>query len=333
MRFVVVGYGSIGARHLKNLRTLFPDAQIALLRRPVSAPRHIMGVDHVFTDMTQAINYAPDAAVIACPAPWHMPTAIRLARAGVHLFIEKPIAMDCSSARALIAECNSRSLVISVGYDLRFDPMLVKFRDLINAGAIGDVYSVRIEVGQYLPDWRPNTDYRQGVSAKAELGGGVLLELSHEFDYLQWIFGVPTRVMSLGGRSGQLDIDVEDIAEIIIEYGQTGPWASIHLDMLQQKPYRQCRVVGTLGSIVWDGIARRVELSESKYSAPLVLQNEAEANGNMAYLAELKNFVSSIKGQEVPACNGEDAIKALAIALAARQSMEIGRAVSFSEMD
>lgn len=326
-RFLVVGIGSIGARHLRNLRALFPDAQIAVLRREASAPGLVAGADHVFRELDQAIAFAPDAAVIAGPAPWHVPVAISLAQAGVHLFIEKPIAIDCESACTLVEMCRAHALVLAVGYDLRFDPVLAEFRNLVQTGVVGDVYSVRSEVGQYLPDWRPGTDYRQGVSARAELGGGVLLELSHEFDYLQWIFGMPTRVMALGGRSGQLEIDVEDIAEVLLDYGSNGPWVSVHLDMLQRQPIRRCRVVGTRGTIVWDGVAGHIELAVGGGALSKCFKRDALSNGNQAYLDEIKNFVASMEGQEVPKCPGEDAVKALSLALAGRQSIAQGSAV------
>lgn len=330
MRFVIVGLGSIGARHLRNLRILYPNAQIAVLRRAVSAPVPVDGSDYVFRDLAEVIAFAPVAAFIAGPAPWHMTVATRLANAGVHLFIEKPIAIDLASARVLLSLCRKRGLALAVGYVMRFDPLLTKFRELVRSGAVGHAYSVRIEVGQYLPDWRPGTDYRQGVSARSELGGGVLLELSHEFDYLQWIFGMPKRVMAMGGHSGQLEIDVYDIAEVILDYGEKGPWVSIHLDMLQRQPVRRCKVVGSRGKVCWDGIAGAVDLSFEVGNLPQRFEKDALANLNQLYMAEIKNFLAIIQDGAVPACSGEEAVLALTLALAANQSIEQGCAVLVS---
>ena len=101
----------------------------------------------------------------------------------------------------LLGTVRARGVICQVGYNLRYLPSLSRFRDLINEGLVGGPLSVRCEIGQYLPNWRPDTDYRTGVTARSDLGGGVLLELSHEIDYLRWIFGEVEWVSSWVGMS------------------------------------------------------------------------------------------------------------------------------------
>ena len=99
--------------------------------------------------------------------------------------------------------------VLAIGYNLRFLSSLQKFKSILDDKIIGDVWSVRSEVGQFLPSWRPNSDYRKGVSAQYALGGGVLLELSHDIDYLRWIFGEVAWVQAVLAQQSDLEIDVE----------------------------------------------------------------------------------------------------------------------------
>ena len=114
-----------------------------------------------------------------------------------------------------------------VGYVLRFLPALHAIRQHLTDGLLGQVHTARVEVGQYLPDWRPGSDYRQGVSGQDKLGGGALLELSHEIDYATWLFGWPQSLQCSRARLSPLEIDVEDSAHVLLEY--PGKRISLHM--------------------------------------------------------------------------------------------------------
>lgn len=322
-RILIVSLGSIGVRHLHNLRRLLPDARIAVLRRPEAEADEAIaaGADEVLYSLQDALAFAPHAGIVASPAPFHVEVAEALARAGVPLLIEKPLSDEPAPAAALVSLCRESSVMLAVGYNLRFLPSLRAVREQIGQGAIGDVFSVRAEVGQYLPDWRRGTDYRQGVTAQAQLGGGVLLELSHEIDYLLWMFGMPSRVTAVGGRSGQLDIDVEDIVELTMQYEQPWRLLSVHLDMLQRRPYRRCRMTGTQGSIEWDALADVVCLHRLQEEVPRLLQGVTLTDKNDMYVDELRDFLASVATGSVPACTGDDGLYVLAVIDAARRSL------------
>lgn len=325
-RVLLVGLGSIGSRHLHNLRYLCPGARIAVLRRPGADAdeARAAGADEVMHSLQDALAFAPDAGIVASPAPYHVEVAYTLALAGIPLLIEKPLAEELASAAALVCLCCENSVTLAVGYNLRFLPSLRSVREQIAKGAIGEVFSVRAEVGQYLPDWRRGTDYRQGVTARAQLGGGVLLELSHEIDYLLWMFGMPSKVTAVGGRSGQLDIDVEDIVELTMQYKQPWRLVSVHLDMLQRRPYRRCRMAGTQGSIEWDALADAVHLDSLQEKAPRMLLGVTLTDKNDMYIDELRNFFSATAACTAPACTGEDGLRVLAVIDAARRSLAEG---------
>ena len=187
-RILIVGLGSAGTRHLRLARELFPDSQIKVLQHRTQSTIPQFS-DGCFLTMVEAIQFAPQIAIIANPSTFHVNVAQELAQAEIHLLIEKPLSSSLEGVARLIETCKDRKSILMIGYNLRFSPSLQHFRKLLGEGIISSLLSVRCEVGQYLPSWRPESDYRQGVSAKKELGGGALLELSHEIDYIQWIFG------------------------------------------------------------------------------------------------------------------------------------------------
>lgn len=324
MRYLIISLGSIGRRHLRNLRVLLPNAHIAVLRQHTTVENGAVpeGADQQFTTLEQALAFKPDAAIIASPATAHLGTALSLARAGIHLLIEKPLADKPEGLDTLVAHCKKHALVLMTGYNLRFSPSLREARRLLESGAIGHVLGVRAEVGQYLPNWRPGSDYRQTVSAQRALGGGALLELSHEFDYLYWLFGTPTRVTARGSHYSRLEIDVEDMVEVILEYQSPARLISIHLDLVQHAPMRHCRFIGETGTLLWDGLTDRIECYKTETGKWETFDQFTCPDRNQTYLDELEHFFRCIEHGETPLADGSQGHDVLAIVHAARTSLE-----------
>jgi len=330
-RFVVVGTGSIGRRHIANLRRLEPKADITAVKlsAPVDGLERPNGADRMVGSLAEAAALKPNAAIIAGPATMHVAEAAALAEAGCHLLVEKPIAAQVEGVQPLIELCRSRGLVLMVGYCLRFLPALAALRAQVLDGAVGRVLSVRAEVGQYLPDWRADTDYRCCVSAQSRLGGGALLELSHEFDYVRWLLGEPEWVSATTGRVSDLDIDVEDSAEVILGFpgrdGRAGPRATLLLDMVQRAPVRVCKVVGSTGTAIMDGIAGTLRLFRASGPGWEDIAVPTMADRNELYLTELRHFLNCTRTGAQPMVDGADALKTLAVTQAARVAAAEGR--------
>ena len=143
----------------------------------------------ISSSVNEALSFAPELAIIANPSPFHCSIADKLCVIGCKLLIEKPLSSCFAEAISFVAAAKKYSGDCQVAYNLRHLSSLQSFRKSIRDNVIGNVLSVRSSVGQYLPEWRKNTDYRKGVSAQQHLGGGVLLELSHEIDYINfWNF-------------------------------------------------------------------------------------------------------------------------------------------------
>jgi predicted dehydrogenase len=326
-RVLIVGLGSIGARHARVARLVCPGVHIVALRhRATDDSREV--VDAQVTTVEAALATRPQAAVIASPATHHIGVALALARAGVPLLVEKPLAADTDGVTELITTCAERGVPLLVGYNLRYLPSLQRFHADVRAGRVGRVLSVRAEVGQYLPSWRPGQDYRQSVSARQALGGGVLLELSHELDYLRWLCGDVVWVSAIVVRQSDLEIDVEDTAHLTLGFAPDDAGrsvvASVSLDFIRHDTTRQCTVIGAEGSLRWTAATGRVEWFGRGASAWQTVSEEASER-DATYLAEWREFVACINSSRSPQVTGEDGRAVLEVIAAARRSAASGR--------
>lgn len=325
-RILIVGLGSIGKRHLRLARELIPNADIRVLRHQATneVPEYSSGC---FSSIEEAVAFAPQIAVIASPAPFHIATAQALAEVGVHLLIEKPLSASLSGVMQLLETCQNQSVVLLTGYNLRFLPSLQRYRDLLGEGVVGKVLSVRCEIGQYLPSWRLDSDYRQGVSARHELGGGVLLELSHELDYLRWIFGEVDWVKASLSRQSMLEIDVEDTAHLTLGFASALDGyqliGAVNLDFVRHDTTRLCTAIGEKGSLRWNGLTGEVLFyGAGKKEWELMFSHQHHRDDS--YMAEWKNFIECVNTHKIPLITGEDGLKVLQIIEAARYSAKSG---------
>ena len=316
----IVGFGSAGARALEVLRELRPDADFLVLSRSQSA-----GLNGVTTNsFDDLLTFAPDAVVLAGPATTRQDVLSHLGDLEVPFFIEKPLGHSLSEAIAVVDLLGPAVEQSQLGYNLRFSESLIAFREIVRAGRVGRVLRFSAETGQYLPDWRPGKDYRESVSARANLGGGVLLELSHEIDYLRWIFGEWDWVSAWVGRTSSLEIDVEDTALVTI--GVRGEESvgqlvgQLSLDFARRDKTRTVTAVCENGTIRWDGIAGTVDLydpSESRW-ANLVTDSASPSS----YEAQWASFLSVVEHQTRPLVGIKDGVEVLRALEAIRQSQE-----------
>ena len=329
MKILVVGFGSIARRHIHNLRSIDTTLQIGVWRQRSESTD--LGefsplIGNVFYGEEDVCAWEPEAAFITNPAPMHIEAGLFLARNGSHLFIEKPLSDTLEGVDELLALCRQRNLVLLVGYVFRFCNSLQVMRRALKEGRIGRPLSIRAEVGQYLPDWRPDSDYRQTVSARRDLGGGAVLELSHELDYVRWLLGEVKSVSAHLARTSDLEIDVEDTAEITLQFANKAV-GSIHLDLVQRAATRVCRVVGTEGTLTWDGLSNRVQIFSATSNVWEDLLQSNTTDRNDMYKMELRHFIDCVLGKAEPMVNGQDGKRVLEIALAAKQSSQLRRVV------
>lgn len=243
MKILLISYGSIGERHYKNLKQLVPKSEIKILRTKNKKNFTKNGVNEM-----EASKFNPHLVVINSPANKHFYYYKKFYDAKRSFFIEKPI--DSISKNFDKKYLRKKTNFSMVGYILRFDHVLKKINEIVKKELFGKVYLVDIKVGQFLPDWRKNKDYRKGVSAQKKLGGGVLLELSHEIDYATWIFGFPEKILGVFKKITNLKIDVEDCAQLIFEYPKK--LIQLSMDFIQQVPKMEIKIVFSRATLYAD---------------------------------------------------------------------------------
>jgi predicted dehydrogenase len=277
------------------------------------------------------LEFEPEIAVIANPAPFHLEITEALCGIGTHVLVEKPIAATTEGIPELMNLVKSNQIVLKVGYNLRFLPSLIKFRELLSMEIIGKVLSVRCETGQYLPTWRPNSNYKDTVSAKSKLGGGVLLELSHEIDYLMWIFGKIDWVRATLSKQSDLEIDVEDTAHLVIGFASKNVTkqviGSVNLDFIRHDSKRECTALGENGSLRWDGLSGTIELMRVGSSSSEILFNQ-QPSQDETYMAEWLEFLACITSGESSQAPIQEAADVLDVIEAIRKSAKTGNQVS-----
>ena len=328
-RLLIVGGGSMGKRHYRMAKELLPNAEIRLLTRYKNSKNSFISIENQI-DLEEAIFFKPQATILANPASKHIELANIFSSLGSHLLIEKPVSSATNGVLDLIKFCEINSLVLLCGYNLRFLSSLERFRNIVSNGLIGNVLSVQVSVGQNLESWRPNIDYRSSVSASRELGGGVLLELSHEFDYLRWIFGEIDWVYGFLSKQSQLEIDVEDSAQVIVGFVPSNKGrslvANISLDFFRYDPIRQCVAVGDRGSLRWNGIEGVIEIwdrDNKKWCIDSQFSSEIEDS----YRREWEHFLGCIINCSRPKISGIDGYKVMQIVEAIRLSSQLGTTV------
>ena len=332
-RILMVGLGSIGQRHLRNIRTILGDtAEIAAYRvlRQVPVLTDKMQVEAggslgkkynltVFDNMDVALAWGPTAVFICNPNSLHLPVALAAARAGAHLFIEKPLSHNLEKIDELCATLEERKRIGMVAYQMRFHPCLQKTHELLNQKAVGRVLAAHAEVGEYLPDWHPWEDYRLSYASRKELGGGVLLVLIHEMDYLYWLFGLPSQIYTVGGHLSSLEVDVEDTVSTLMDCG--GIPVHLHQDFIQSPPTRTLEIVGDSGKIHVDLRALSVTVyRQGKAEAEIFAFPEFDRN--QMFLDELRHFFECIKSGAQPIVTVRDGAQSLRIAIAAQESLK-----------
>lgn len=296
MRILLISLGSIGRRHLKNISALLPGSEIVALRLTDTAYPEASGPVHKYiSSLDEADSFDPEIVIISSPAHVHIKIARHFLGKAKGIFIEKPLCVKADSELSTFTQEASKSPTFTmVGYVLRFHPLLVHLKNIIEQGTLGKIYHAHIQVGQYLPDWRPSCDYKAGVSAQAKLGGGALLELSHEIDYAVWLFGYPQSYWCKAAKLSDLEIDVEDFATITLQYGGKAPekYVNIQLDFLQRTAQMTLQIVGELGTIKADLINEAAKLYRPAEKEAKDIEFTRSLDGNEIYVKQFDFFLS-----------------------------------------
>ncbi len=336
MKFLICGLGSIGQRHFKNLKSLGCD-QIAVYRTFLGSDNPAVNAllleyaPPQFNDLQEALKtWKPDVVLVTNPTSLHVPVALEAAKAGCHLLIEKPVWHRLGpELDELLAVVDAKKLKVAVAYHWRFNWFLQTLRDWMTEfnGRVGfKPISVRASVGEQVADWHFWEDHRVSYACRKDLGGGVILTLSHDLDMLYWLFGKPEKVLAVGGNLVHKDIDVEDTAEIVMRF-KGGPVAYLHMDYWQPERTREMKILCEGHRFDW----------RPNYVAGWLYENDgpfrehcgpdqSEETRNKMHLDMLKHFLAAIDGGPMdPLCDLWQAVDVLDMALAAKNQIYVPR--------
>ena len=323
-RALIVGGGSIGRRHRRNLEALGLRAIGLCDTNPqaLAQCRKEFGGEF-FSDYDVALaSFRPDLALICTPPVFHVEGALTALKAGAHVFVEKPLSHESSAIQTLITEARRCDRKVQVGYNLRFHPGLQKLKELIDSGSLGRILWLSAEAGQYLPDWRPWQNYRDSYTARQALGGGIILDGSHELDYICWLLGRPTEVACRAEHLSNLQVDVEDSAWIYLSFPGRRR-ADLHLDFVQRTYTRTCKVVGEAGTALWDFTTREVRWFSAGEAGWKSIPYCFEAND--MYVAEMRHFLESLRRGTGPMVDLEQGRDVIRVVEAAKKSSQEGK--------
>jgi predicted dehydrogenase len=306
-RVLVIGAGSIGVRHATLLATL--GANVWVMDPDFERSTRVPGGKPAAFDLGQLHSY--EGVVVASPTVYHSEQVAAALRAGTKVLVEKPAATTVAELDSLLPDAKGR---LMVGYNLRLHEPLERIVALAHRGVAGKIVAVRAWFGSYLPDWRPDVDYRTTYSARSELAGGVLLDAIHELDMLVWLLGREFEVRgAVIDRVGYLDIDVEDTVKALLQH-DSGCAVELSLDYLSRRYRRGLEIVGLDATLRldWARALLEVETAEGTRSEP------ADVPVSRSYERQAAQFLAWLQGKADPPVDGEESRASVALADAIR---------------
>lgn len=320
---LIAGSGSIGRRHIGNLQQLVPAAEFILVRRNGRRDSFsdALGAS-VVASVDEGHAAGADCLVVANPTALHADMIRSGMAEHLPMYIEKPLVAsreEAGQVRDTVESTHYQSPVMA-GCNLRFLPSLRMLRQHLRGGTIGSIARVNMEAGQWLPDWRPVADYRSIYSASAALGGGVVLDLVHEFDAARWLVDEFPRVAAIGGRFEPLRIDAEAVCTAIMTPACGAPVVSVSVDYVARQLIRRYEFVGEHGTLIWDLPGRKLTLHTASATTELA---DADADFDMGrtYIDAMKEFLACVKSGEATSQGLEEGLASAELAVRVRESL------------
>jgi predicted dehydrogenase len=324
---LIKGIGSIGQRHVNNLLALGYHNLILISKKEQTKKKfnkliHYQNIDEALC------SYPISHAIICSPTANHINDIHKILNHGINnIYLEKPVSHTMSNVNEIELLININKANVYVGFDLHYDQGLHKVKNWISERQIGKVLSANAFVGQDLKQWRPNEDYKKGMSASISQGGGVLLDLIHEFDYLRWILGEPELITALVQHNKILEIETEDLADVLIQF-KSNINATIHLDYHQRKLIRNCIITGELGTIIWNLSERKSTLINNDGQETYFDYSTFERNDR--YLEIIRDFITH--SGDVRLTTYSEALISLKMVLAAKKAAKTNSFIRPSEI-
>jgi spore coat polysaccharide biosynthesis protein SpsF len=322
-RAVVIGAGSMGRRHIRNLRKL-GISEVAALRSGEGTRKSLdpgLGVLEI-DSWSQFSEFKPDITIISNPSSLHLNTIRNCLSSSRGIFIEKPLATSLEGVSELIRQIKSARAVAFVGFNLQFHPAIKAITRILDSEQIGNPLVLQCQVGQWVEDWHPEEDYRASYLTRRELGGGVTLTLIHELNLAYELLGAAERVGCFQHATDLLKLEVDTVSDLMIAHAN-GRTSQIHLDLVQRPANRRGIISCERGWVSYDLVGNRVEMRTADAPDSILVWSDPGYDLNQSYLDEMQRFIQYV--QEGRIRHEYDARKgshSVAIAASAFRSVE-----------
>ena len=325
---LIVGMGSIGRRHARVFRAAGVShiAGADLREDRLQQAREEVGLDETGSDfaaMLAANSF--DAVLVTLPTAFHTPVALAAARAGCHLFIEKPVAADQQGLDEVEAVVAEKRLIAYTAYCYRFAPSAERMKEIVESGTLGQILCARLKISNYLPNWHPWEDYRDFYMAKLEQGGGARLDESHGIDLLRWLFGDVESVFALVDKVSDLEIDADDLTSMTLRFAN-GTVGEAHFDLLGRTPRVDMELIGSEGTLLWDRISGRIDVFSAE-TKEWTHEDFGVDSFVSCYDRQAAHFIDVVRKGHAPRTDLADGRKTLAVLEAALESSDSDRLV------
>lgn len=323
MKGLLVGYGSIGRRHLGNLHGLGVDDWAVVRTGRGTLPFEPPCPVRTYADLDEALaTEHPDFAVVANPTSLHVATARRCVDAGCAVLLEKPVSHDLGGVDDLRAAVADRGVGVAVAFQFRYHPALEQIRDLVADRVLGPALHAHLDWGEYLPDWHPWEDWRASHASRRDLGGGVL-HVAHPLDYARMLFGDPVRVGGILSDLHPLGLDVPEAADVTLQFPD-GPTVTSHVDYWRRTQMHTVVVTCTDGTITWDYMTGELRIRAAGASGWSTVPTPGVADRNDLFVALARDFLGTVRSGTRPACTLDDGIAVAHLADAVERSSARG---------
>ena len=350
-KILVVGFGSIGKRHVDNLLriknvkiilcTKRKDIKIKKMRKnekSISLKLDSAGINpnrldvpfgndvKIFHSLEKCLDEKPDIGFITNETSYHTKILKKLSDEGLDLFIEKPVSDSINGLKKISQSIIKKKIISQVGCNFRFHPCIKKMKDVIEKNSIGRIISVQLEHGSFLPDYHPWEDYQSSYASQKRLGGGVILSQIHDLDYLYWIFGDVKEIFAISGKFSDLKGNTEDLASVTLRF-KSNVIGHMHIDWFQRPYFRSCKIKGTKGIVYWDSDSNKVKIFNQKKNQWKTILDVKNYQKNSMYIDEIKHFIKCVKLRKKTINTIDDGIRTLELSLAIKKSSNLKKTV------
>ena len=320
---LLVGFGSIGRRHLANLHGLGVQDWAVVHTGAGTLPFEPPCPVRTYGSLAEAFEQEqPTFAVVANPTALHLDTALTCVERGCHLLIEKPVSHTLDGLDELAHEVAARGVKVLVGFQFRYERGLRRIAALLDERVLGAPVHADVVWGEYLPGWHPWEDWRASYAARRDLGGGVHHTLSHPFDYLRMLFGDATGVAGCLVTDGVLGVDVAEVADVSLRF-EGGVSAQVHLDYVSRPTRHHAEIVCDEGTIRWDYMTGQLRVAAAGDADWTTEQLGGVDVRDELFIDEARHLLDVLEDRAEPACTLDDGIKAARLCAAIDRSAAV----------